>query len=151
MGSRLTSDPGRMDLVMRELRKRDVLFLDSKTSPRSVASEMASRNGVPNTSRDVFLDHVIDFETIRRQMSLVERIARRSGSAVAIGHPHVATIRALREWLPGLAERGIVIAPISAVVARRACHDGLLIAAETCGHYLQAQKPEPSTLTAGGG
>ena len=60
MGSRLTSDRGRMDLVMKTLRERDVLFLDSKTSSRSVANEMADRNGVPSTTRDVFLDHEIN-------------------------------------------------------------------------------------------
>lgn len=151
MGSRLTADRGRMDLVMRELRERDVLFLNSKTSPRSVAGEMASRNGVPNTNRDIFLDHVIDIDKIRRQMSLVERVARQTGSAVAIGHPHSATIEALKGWLPRLAERGFVLAPISAVVALRACNDGLLITPETCGRYLQAQKPDGSAIVAGGG
>ena len=151
MGSRLTTDRGRMDLVMRELRKRDVLFLDSKTSPRSIAGEMASRNGVPNTTRDVFLDHVIDIHKIRNQMALIERIARRTGSAVAIGHPHNATIQALKEWLPKLGERGFTLAPLSAVIARRACHDELLITAKACGQYLQAQKPDAPSIAAGGG
>jgi len=151
MGSRLTIDRGRMDLVMRELRKRDVLFLDSKTSSRSVAGEMASRNGVPNTTRDVFLDHVIDIDKIRSQMALIERIARRTGSAVAIGHPHKATIEALRGWLPKLADRGFTLAPVSAVIARRACNDELLIAAETCGRYLQAQTRDAPGIPSGGG
>lgn len=147
MGSKLTSDPGRMDLVMRILRERDVLFLDSKTSARSVAADMANRNGVPNTYRDVFLDHVIDIGQIRRQMALVERIARRTGSAVAIGHPHGATIEALQTWLPTLAARGFALAPISAVVARRACDDNLLIAHETCGRYLQVKKSDTTRLS----
>ena len=151
MGSRLTADRGRMDLVMRELRKRDVLFLDSKTNSSSVASEMASRNGVPNTTRDVFLDHVIDIDKIRDQMDLIERIAHRTGSAVAIGHPHTATIEALKDWLPTLTERGFALAPLSAVIARRACNDELLIAPETCGRYLQAQTPGAPSITAGGG
>ncbi|MGI9451787.1 MAG: divergent polysaccharide deacetylase family protein, partial [Geminicoccaceae bacterium] len=151
MGSRLTADRGRMDLVMRELRKRDVLFLDSKTSSRSVASEMASRNGVPNTTRDVFLDHVIDIDRIRYQMALIERIARRTGSAVAIGHPHTATIEAMKEWLPKLEQRGFTLAPLSAVIARRVCHDKLLITTKTCGRYLLAQKPNAPSTAAGGG
>lgn len=150
MGSRLTADAVRMEVVMRELRKRDVLFLDSKTSSRSIASDVAGRNGVPNTIRDVFLDHVINLDAIRKQLALVERIARRSGSAVAIGHPHADTIKALESWLPGLEDRGFALAPISAVVARRSCREGLLIAAETCGRYLQARKPDETT-TAGGG
>ncbi len=151
MGSRLTSDHARMDLVMRELRERDVLFLDSRTTPQSIASDMANRNGVPNTIRDIFLDHVIDERQIREQLTKVETIARSTGSAVAIGHPHQATIDALRVWLPTLAGRGFVLAPISAVVARRACEDNLLITAETCGQYLFAGQSTRSNLAAGDG
>lgn len=148
MGSRLTADRPRMEAVMQELRKRDVLFLDSKTNARSVAVEMAGESGVPNTTRDIFLDHVIDFEAIKRQLARTERVARQSGSAVAIGHPHGATIKALREWLPRLEERGFRLAPISAVVARRACNSGVLIATDTCGRYLQASSPAPSPRVA---
>ena len=150
MGSRLTADRSRMNVVMRELRDRDVLFLDSKTSARSVASDVAGQSGVPNTSRDVFLDHVIDLGAIRRQLARVERVARQSGSAVAIGHPHGVTIQALREWLPTLEARGFVLAPISAVVARRACGSGVLIAAETCGRYLQARTPTSAVVAKDG-
>ena len=144
MGSRLTADRPRMDAVMQELRKRDVLFLDSKTNARSVAGEMAGENGVPNTTRDIFLDHVIDLQSIKRQLTRTERVARQTGSAVAIGHPHGATIEALKEWLPLLEERGFKLAPISAVVARRACNSGVLIAIDTCGRYLQARSPASS-------
>jgi len=151
MGSRLTADRSRMEVVMRELRERDVLFLDSKTNPRSVASKTAGSNGVPNTDRDVFLDHVIDLETIRRQLSRAEQVARQTGSAVAIGHPHNVTIKALRSWLPGLEARGVRLAPISAVVARRACDEGILIAADTCGRYLQAKTPSASAVASQGG
>ncbi|MGI9510799.1 MAG: divergent polysaccharide deacetylase family protein [Geminicoccaceae bacterium] len=151
MGSKLTADRSRMNAVMRELRERDVLFLDSKTSARSIASDAAGRNGVPNTTRDVFLDHVIDLAAIKRQLVRAERVARQSGSAVAIGHPHGATIEALREWLPGLESRGFVLAPISAVVARRACHSGVLIAADTCGRYLQARNADAKVAAAKGG
>ncbi len=148
MGSRLTADRPRMDAVMQELRKRDVLFLDSRTNARSVAVDVAGENGVPNTTRDIFLDHVIDFQSIKRQLARTERVARQTGSAVAIGHPHGATIEALREWLPRLEERGFKLAPISAVVARRACNSGVLIAADTCGRYLQARSPAPSPRVA---
>lgn len=151
MGSRLTADRTRMDLLMRELRERDVLFLDSKTSARSVAQDVAGENGVPNTTRDIFLDHVIDLGAIKRQLTLVETVARRTGSAVAIGHPHGVTIEALREWLPSLEARGFALAPISAVVARRACNSGVLIAAETCGRYLQARTQDGGALAATGG
>ena len=146
MGSKLTADSSRMDAVMQELRKRDVLFLDSKTSARSVAGQVAGEHGVPNTTRDIFLDNVINIEAITRQLELTEHVARQTGSAVAIGHPHGSTIEALRQWLPTLEARGFALAPISAVVARRACSRGVLIADETCGRYLQVRKTTQPTL-----
>jgi polysaccharide deacetylase 2 family uncharacterized protein YibQ len=139
MGSKVTADRHRMTMVMEALRERGELFLDSRTSSQSVALESARLAGVPNTVRDVFLDHVIELQAIRDQLALLERVARRTGGAIAIGHPHDATIEALQAWLPEVEKRGFALVPISVMVARRACNDGLAVPAETCGRYLQAQ------------
>ena len=58
-------------------------------------------------------------ENVRAQLAETERLARQQGFAVAIGHPHDETIAALADWLPKLAAKGLVAAPISAVVKRR--------------------------------
>jgi len=121
MGSRLTADEEHMALVMAELRRRDLLFLDSKTTARSVASDEADQQGVPSVERDVFLDNKIDREHIALQLARTEQIARQRGLAVAIGHPHDVTISALRQWLPTLEERGFALVPISTIVAQQNC------------------------------
>jgi len=64
----------------------------------------------------VFLDHKDDLAAIKRQLRRTEQIAKRTGVAIAIGHPRDNTIEALREWLPDLNERGFQLVPISAVV-----------------------------------
>ena len=138
MGSLLTAERGPMALVMAELRARGLLFLDSRTTAQSVAASEARRAGVAHAVRDVFLDNVTDLAAIRRQLALTEQIARRSGSAVAIGHPHDATIEALRGWLPTLEQRGFVLVPISTIVARQSCADGLLRSPSACGLYVSA-------------
>jgi polysaccharide deacetylase 2 family uncharacterized protein YibQ len=121
MGSRLTADREHMALVMAELRRRDLLFLDSKTTARSIASDEAERQGVPSVERDVFLDNQIDQEHIALQLARTEQIARERGVAVAIGHPHDVTISALRDWLPTLEKRGFALVSISTVVAQQRC------------------------------
>jgi polysaccharide deacetylase 2 family uncharacterized protein YibQ len=130
MGSLLTADRALMALVMAELHRRDLLFLDSRTTPKSVAADEAARAGVPHAVRDVFLDDPL--VTIGQQLARVEQIAMKRGVAVAIGHPHETTISALREWLPTLAAKGFALVPISTVVARQACADGLLALADPC-------------------
>lgn len=126
MGSRLTADRGRMARIMEELRRRDLLFLDSKTTPGSVGLLEARSQGVPSVQRDVFLDNEIDLQHVLRQLRRTEQLATRRGYAIAIGHPHDVTIEALRRWLPTLAERGFVLVPISTIVARQACMEQLI-------------------------
>ena len=135
MGSRITADSERMDLVMAELRKHDLLFLDSRTSPGSVAAREARRWHVPYAEWDVFLDNEIELTAVLRQLKVVEGLARRRGYAVAIGHPHDVTIEALRRWLPNLHARGFALAPISAIVARRYCAEEGPAPVEVCTHY----------------
>jgi polysaccharide deacetylase 2 family uncharacterized protein YibQ len=69
--------------------------------------------------RDVFLDDTNDAPMIQGQLELTERIARHQGNAIAIGHPRHLTLSALEAWLPGLAEKGFVLWPLSATVALR--------------------------------
>jgi polysaccharide deacetylase 2 family uncharacterized protein YibQ len=135
MGSRLTADPERMALLMAELRQHDLLFLDSRTSPGSVAGREAHRRRVPYAERDVFLDNELELSAVTRQLALVETIARRRGYAVAIGHPHQVTIEALRRWLPSLDARGFALAPISAVVAHRHCAEDAPALDPACARY----------------
>ncbi|MDX1540144.1 MAG: divergent polysaccharide deacetylase family protein [Geminicoccaceae bacterium] len=121
MGSRLTADRARMDVVMSELGRRDLLFLDSKTTPVSVGTQTARAAGVPYAQRDVFLDNIPTLEAVLRQLKATEAVARRKGAAVAIGHPTEATLEALRRWLPGLKARGFSLVPVSTIVALGTC------------------------------
>jgi polysaccharide deacetylase 2 family uncharacterized protein YibQ len=139
MGSLFTANRSSMALVMAELRQRDLLFLDSRTTADTVGSSEAQRQGVPTASRDVFIDNDDVLDAIRRQLAITERTARRNGVAVAIGHGRTNTIEALRAWLPTLEGKGIALIPISAVVARKACADGTMGDLQVCGRYVSAQ------------
>jgi polysaccharide deacetylase 2 family uncharacterized protein YibQ len=119
MGSRFTSDPIGMAIVMRELKRRGLLFLDSRTIGSTVGPSIALANDVPFTQRNIFLDNVPTVEAVNKQLQLTEVFAKRTGYAVAIGHPRDATITALSQWLAVMAERGFIQVPISTIVARQ--------------------------------
>ena len=120
MGSRFTASPEGMTTVMRELRARGLLFLDSLTAAASVGTAAARQAGVPYTVRDVFLDNdPNDADGIRTQLRKLEAVAQRRGYAVGIGHPHTQTLRVLAEWLPEARRRGFALVPISAIVRHR--------------------------------
>lgn len=115
MGSAFTRDEAAMRPVMEELKRRGLLFLDSRTAPDSVGASLAAEMGVPHATRDVFLDNDRDSDAIRARLAELERLARRRGSAIAIGHPYEETVHVLSEWIPQARERGIAFVPVSAL------------------------------------
>ena len=119
MGSRFTAwEPG-MELVMAELRRRGLLFVDSRTIAGSVAGRAAERHAVPHADRDVFLDNEQESGAVHEQLAKLEEVARTRGAALGIGHPHDGTIAALAEWLPTLEAKGFAVVPVSTIVERR--------------------------------
>jgi uncharacterized protein len=106
-GSRATADPALMAELMPMLRQRGLFFIDSRTTAATVAFTAAERSGVPAASRKVFLDDTPTRQAVLAQLDLAARDAIRNGSAIAIGHPHPATIAALAEGVPRLQTRGI--------------------------------------------
>ena len=122
MGSRFTTDRAAMAPVLAEVRRRGLLWLDSRTAPSTVAESLAGELKLPFAGRDVFLDNVETVPAVRAQLAKTEAVARRQGFAIAIGHPHDATLEALAGWLPEARKRGFALVPLSAVVrARCAC------------------------------
>jgi len=119
MGSRFTSFKPGMETVLRQLKARGLLFLDSRTTPQSIGDQVAQELGVPSVARHVFLDDDESIDAVRRRLAEAEAVARRQGFVVAIGHPHPATVQALGEWLPGITAKGYVLAPSSAVLRKR--------------------------------
>ncbi|MGB8274309.1 MAG: divergent polysaccharide deacetylase family protein [Alphaproteobacteria bacterium] len=118
MGSRFTSDRAALEPVLAELKARGLLFLDSRTTPRSASAGLAHMLGLPYADRQVFLDNDQSADEVHARLSETERIARESGFAIAIGHPHDGTLQALSEWIPTARERGFALVPVSAIVRR---------------------------------
>ncbi|MGC2423268.1 MAG: divergent polysaccharide deacetylase family protein [Nitrospirota bacterium] len=113
MGSLLTEDPAAMDALMTELKARNLFFIDSLTTSGSVACRMASEEGVQSASRRVFLDDFPDEAAIKAQLERLVKLAKKYGTAIAIGHPRPSTLKVLKEEIPGLSAHGVRVAKIS--------------------------------------
>ncbi len=119
MGSSFTADMPGMVAVMEVLKKRNLFFLDSITAGNSVARKAARKIDVPFAERNVFLDHADDVAGISKRLVEVERLAKRTGLAIAIGHPREATLKALVPWMKDIKKRGFKLVPLSSVVKPR--------------------------------
>lgn len=113
-GSLLTQHPGHMAWLMQELAtKGNLFFVDSYTTHRSIALELARENNIPAARRDVFLDADRSPQSLEREFERLKQIARRQGMAVGIGHPYPETLDFLERELPRLAGAGFELVGIS--------------------------------------
>jgi polysaccharide deacetylase 2 family uncharacterized protein YibQ len=116
MGSRMVEDEAKMRVILEEMKKRGLFFMDSRTSPRSMVYDLARNMGVKTAKRHVFLDGRHTIAYITRQLDSVAEVALENGCGIAIGHLHPTTLEALRTHLPRLAERGIQFVRLSEVL-----------------------------------
>lgn len=112
MGSRATSDRRVMTAVLEALPAGSV-FVDSRTSPRSVALEVAKELRIQTAARDVFLDDDPSADAVRRQVNELADLASSQGHALGIGHMHPVTIRVLAEEIPRLRREGFTFVRVS--------------------------------------
>jgi len=116
-GSLATTDGPLMADLMAILRDRNLFFIDSRTTPATVAYDAAQDARVRCAYRNVpFLDDVEEVSAIRKQLQLAVREAQEKGEAIAIGHPHPETLRALSEFLPQAEAQGVLLVHASDLV-----------------------------------
>jgi polysaccharide deacetylase 2 family uncharacterized protein YibQ len=102
MGSKLTAESTQMYQIFSILKQRGLFFIDSRTTSDSMGRPSARLLQIPFAERDVFIDHYLKPNFIRKQIKELIRIARSNGAAVGILHPHSTTYQILREELPEL-------------------------------------------------
>jgi len=116
MGSRATEDLRLMKAVMEVLKKEGLYYVDSHTSIHSMGPQAARQAGVAFASNDRFIDPEKDLEAIKKAIRLAVKKARQEGKAVAIGHPHPLTARAIREMIAEIEGAGVKMVFVSEVV-----------------------------------
>ncbi len=116
MGSRFTADAEGMRAALEVIRDKGMFFLDSRTTPDSVAMSVASDLGIMTVGRSIFLDNTREDGYIEGQIKELVRAAGKNGSAVAIGHPYPETVRTLAKVVPALKSSGVRVVPLSELV-----------------------------------
>jgi polysaccharide deacetylase 2 family uncharacterized protein YibQ len=96
-GSKFTSDEVAMNRLIYALNANNISFIDSRTTAETKAPKVLKNFGLNYVARDVFLDHHMDKKYIKGQIKKAIQVAKKHGTAIAIGHPHANTILALNE------------------------------------------------------
>lgn len=117
-GSRATENKEMMKTILGELKKRDLFFLDSRTTPVSVCRNICQKIGLRYAERDVFLDLTLKKDQvqyryyIKKQIRELINIAKARGRAIGIGHDKKLTLEVIKESIPDIEKEGIRIAPL---------------------------------------
>jgi polysaccharide deacetylase 2 family uncharacterized protein YibQ len=119
MGSRFTTSTEDLNPILGALKRRGLMFVDSRSSSQSVAEAVAQGLGLTFAANDRFIDNDPSAAAIDARLGELERLALAKGSAVGVGLPYPITIERINRWATGLGPRGIVLAPVSAVIGFR--------------------------------
>jgi uncharacterized protein len=123
-GSKATENKETMKIILDELKRRNLFFLDSRTTPVSVCSDIAAKIGLRYAERDVFLDLSQKKDEkqykayVRKQIRELINIAKTKGSAIAIGHDKKLTLEVIKESIPDIEKESIKIVPLKKLVGR---------------------------------
>lgn len=118
MGSRFTEHAVPMRIVLDELKRQNLFFIDSVTINSSVAFAEARRMGLQTAARDIFLDNEEDVDYIRKQLRKMVHLAKSQREVIAIGHPYPETLEAIRLEKDWLLAQSVDFVPASALVRR---------------------------------
>lgn len=116
MGSKITEDRKIMKIILEEIKRYDLFFIDSVTTRNSIAYEVAQEMEIKSAVRSVFLDNENGIEYIKGQMLEIQETALREGEVIAIGHGRINTFYVLKLIIPELIKAGIEIVPVSELV-----------------------------------
>ena len=96
-GSVFTENDAAVDKLFRALKKYNFIFVDSRTSAKSVIKKYSQKYEMPYIVRNTFIDNDRNYGAIQSQLKKAIDLAKKQGYAIAIGHPHNITLQVLKE------------------------------------------------------
>lgn len=116
MGSKFTECPREIKEALKVVQKKDLFFVDSLTSSRSMGYKTARGLHMPAACRNIFLDNIPNEADILVQLDKLKRHAQKYGRAIGIGHPFPETAAAIGHFLDNIKDSGISPVYVSKVM-----------------------------------
>lgn len=116
MGSRITENRKMMRYILSVIQEHRLYFVDSRTTGKSVAYDVACEMNLPCAKKHYFIDNKSDPAEIRKWLYTLVQKAGEDGQAVGIGHCHRSTLQVLQEEIPKIQKRGFIFVGLSDIV-----------------------------------
>ncbi|MEW5757863.1 MAG: divergent polysaccharide deacetylase family protein [Candidatus Omnitrophota bacterium] len=117
-GSRATEDEKIMAYIFNIIKKRNLYFLDSRSTQDSICRELSKKMKVRFAERAVFIDNKNELDYIKSQIRQLMRIAKVRKAAIGIGHDRELTLQAIKEMLPEIKKQGIKLVFVSQILKK---------------------------------
>ncbi len=118
MGARFSASEQALAPVLKEAAKRGLIYFDDGSAARSLASQIAGASNLPFAKSDVTIDAVPTAADIDKALAKLEAMAHERGSAVGTASALPVSIDRIVRWAKAAEGRGILLVPITAVVAK---------------------------------
>ncbi|GFZ86406.1 hypothetical protein GCM10008018_35650 [Paenibacillus marchantiophytorum] len=105
MGSKATADERVMKILVDICKERNLMLLDSRTTPKSVIGKLAGPQGVPFSENQLFFDDLYTYSHISKQMTRFKKLIHERETVIAIGHvgpPGKKTAQVIKEAIPAI-------------------------------------------------
>lgn len=118
-GSKFTLNSELLLPILKAIKGRGLLYVDSRTTSQSLGPELSSDIQLPRAFNNVFIDKTPSQGHITNKLRELERIVMDKKFAVAIARPLPISMEILSEWASSLKKKGIALAPITAIVDKQ--------------------------------
>lgn len=115
-GSRFVTDAAKLQPILEEVKGRGLLILDTRSAPHSLIKDMAEKMDIPLAVSARTIDGNPSAYAIDAALADVEQRARMDGAVVIVASPLPTTLDRLEVWIQKISQRGLALAPLSAVV-----------------------------------
>ncbi len=123
MGSAIMEDEKKLDVIMRAMSEKDMIFVDSLTTANSKGKISAEKYGVDYLKRTVFIDSPGNVDVVVNQLEKAAKTAKETGYAIAIGHVGPAggkttaeAIKAAREDIEKMGVEFVTVSQLNEIV-----------------------------------
>ncbi len=117
MGGAFMAQEEEFKPVLEDLSARGLAFLDNGEAAGSRTMALAPQVGLAAARAHLQIDAKPSPRRIDLALLELEALARSSGSAIGIGTPLPVTVARIAAWAPTLERKGLVLAPVSAMMA----------------------------------
>ncbi len=119
MGSKFSTADGQLKPILEEIKRRGLIFVDAARSSKSSAPTIAQEIDLPVLKNNVVLDDPPSSGSIQRKLRNLEAFISKNATAIATARPYPVSIHQVQAWIKTLAEKKLVLVPVSSVVGKQ--------------------------------